>query len=445
MYPNKPPTYSLADVTIVINFFYRLDLLKECIRRIRSNHPSIKIIVFNRSGLELLKVYPDAKEDFEFVRHHPQVTLINLPYNHSEANIKNYLLQDVTHKTPLIFYCDESIHFTPKSKLDHLLDIINYHDADVVSGCIADSDDYVYATAANITYELDENNNFKIIYLVDPSELVLHGNKHEFKKVDYVTDFYLFKTEVLAQTKWDENLQPPYDDIEFFTKLKQRKCNVVVTPSFIVRKENKTKYKLYYSITDVLPEKPYFQVDIKTKGYKTYIPLGSYFEEPRIGRPDIVVLTTGYSGSRVIVKLLSLLGYKIPDLDDEIQESSAVLKWVSHYVKSRSKRGDLHELESIISTWPRPWVFKDPKTTPFLEDLMFIFEKYKPLLIVNRKQEEDITNSWKNKEDANFTKFERFKERLESIDKVAAYWPWDKIELSYEDIRDFVKWWDRPL
>lgn len=87
---------------------------------------------------------------------------------------------------------------------------------------------------------------------------------------------------------------------------------------------------------------------------------------------NIVILTSGRSGSTILAKMLRAMGWSLPCADDEYAEHVRFRE-----VSDKIVRGKPHT-ESMLaevasSLQPEPWVLKDPR-------LVTTFERWKPYL-----------------------------------------------------------------
>lgn len=208
---------NLNDVTICIKSFLRFDCLKKTINDTREKYPNIKIFVADDSEMDLPELNVDK--------------IFKFPFYTGASECKNYLIDQVN--TPFIFFMDDDCIFETGGQIEKFLNAIKKYDLDIVSG---------------LSHNLQKSSPSSI-KLKDGVLYRTHWDiniKDGIPYADLLPQFFIAKTSILKNNKWDPELKTS-EHLPFFLKLKQNNvnCSFIFNNRFINKQCTNSLYKKY--------------------------------------------------------------------------------------------------------------------------------------------------------------------------------------------------------
>lgn len=160
-------------------------------------------------------------------------------------------------------------------------------------------------------------------------------------------------------------------------------------------------------------------------------------DEPiKKGRPNVVVLAVGLSGSSLVVAMMEALGWKGNRPDPRFHE----LPWVSE-VNDRLLRGEVFpegKVAAKLSALRQPWVLKDPRFVRTLHEWLPSISPYHPALLCLDRDPAAVVESYRKREmlvDGRPGLYGRtVDELIADAAEQARRWPGHTMRLGYEAV-----------
>lgn len=155
-------------------------------------------------------------------------------------------------------------------------------------------------------------------------------------------------------------------------------------------------------------------------------------------RPNVILFGIGHSGTSIATKMLHALGWCDGDADQEFAESVSIRE-----VNEAALHGHLNEeaASKALKSLPQPWALKDPRFVHTIEYWYPLFTDYEPVLVWLFRNPDSIAASYRRRNEQL-----RFglsvNESCELAGQTFAQWPWMKLLVTYENLRDAVRLFD---
>lgn len=235
-----------------------------------------------------------------------------------------------------------------------------------------------------------------------------------WKPCDMVFDFCLLRKDC---GRWDNNIKIGGEHRKFFEHIQGR---VAYTPMV----------KAYHDITGRTPEYMAF----RNRSTEPPVLWDSAVYKHHVSRSNILVFGVGHSGTTILTQMLMGLGWKNPRADKEFAEDTVIREYNQHEQYGRDPTAALLGL-------PQPWVIKDPRFVVTLEHWYEAFVKFDVTMVYITKD---------NIEESYIKRGERLdqshggysvKELIELAERKFDAWPWTKIRVRYEDLKEALTLW----
>jgi len=208
----------MDDVTILIKTFLRDEYLFNCIRSAKEQYPDINLIV--------------ADDGHHSDNKHRRLSdlgvsqYIRLPFNSSPITIgRNLMVQAAT--TPYVVISDDDFTYTPNTRLEDLRTMMDI--VDIAGGAI-------WQDGKIRRYEgvfRPVNPERMGMYTIIGQECSVH-NGVQYVPAEYVFNFFLAKTGLLRNVKWDERMRASYEHEDFFLSAKNYGAKCAYCPNSVV-------------------------------------------------------------------------------------------------------------------------------------------------------------------------------------------------------------------
>jgi len=207
----------MLDTTIIITAFDRPECLDRLLVSIFQYYPDIPIIIVDNGFIEYEP--PDLfKHKVGLIRMEPDVGL---------SACRNKAIEHV--KTKYVFVMDDDVIFTDTTKIYNFISIFHEDSIiDIVGGVLYDEDHgklpgvHKIPGVENIIAQCDIDLEIKggtLYKYPSPDFLKRTKSGVHYKYVDYVINFFLAKTSLFKEIKWDEDLKLA-EHFDFFLRLK---------------------------------------------------------------------------------------------------------------------------------------------------------------------------------------------------------------------------------
>ena len=191
------------NITAIIKTFERPDKLRNLYDSLRKYYPNLPVVIVDDSEMPMSDTW-DA-----------QTRYVHTDYDIGLSAGRNLAVSFV--KTPFTLLLDDDFLFTPKTKIEEFLNILETTDFQVVAGQVLD-----FGWKRRVfrgMLEIHED----VLYLNNYHK----GPKHQgYVRYDFVLNFFWARTQILRDFPWDSELKIREHEV-FFWRLK--KNNVLVT------------------------------------------------------------------------------------------------------------------------------------------------------------------------------------------------------------------------
>jgi hypothetical protein len=253
-----------------------------------------------------------------------------------------------------------------------------------------------------------------------------------YRLCDMVWNFALFRREMLADHRWDDELKLGEHAPYFYEVKRAAKWRVACVPEVACYHvpDDRTPQYLGYRRRAV----EYFRGYLRRQGLKDYRRIAPReFVDETETKPPVVVLGVGHSGTSILARMLHAAGWDAVDADQPFAESVSV-RALNQYVQ---QHGFLppRRARTLLGSLPRPWAVKDPRFVMTLHhwmphlaaldarpalvritrDLSHVAESYR-----RRGYRGDLTHMLRQREAMCLQQYER--------------WPWGKLTIEYEKL-----------
>jgi hypothetical protein len=430
---DNPPQapFALADITLVVTSFLRFDCLRRLLSSVRHYYPGLAMIVADQSG-EMA-----TGDDSEYCRRFPGVTWLALPYDCGLSAARNAAVR--AGRSPLVFLCDDDEIFTPDTRLEALLDVLNSdRSVQLASGLIRQhGKEHGGRIAGGWSADLTFDEATGTLHAAPPArpwQATASGTW--YRRVDRFVNVFLARRELLMAHPWNERHKISGEHLDHCLRLQRAGAVAAYTPQCIIgeRKSNSPKY-------EQLRKRGRGKQSHADLGVKNKTGLWAFAAEAGVGalarpadapRPEppcIVLLTVGHTGSTVVAGLFGALGWHLPDNDPEYNEPRAIREANRAFL-----RGEKVDCQRIITDLPRPWLIKDPRFSQTLERWLPAFAEFKPMLVWLERNEAAVRASWQRRGEP----LDLLGKRQKAAETAFEYWPWAKRKIDFEAVGRWV-------
>lgn len=213
---------TLADVTICVTSFLRMDYLRRFIVSVREHYPTLPIIVADNSPAEVQSI-PDA----EWVKAQPGVRFLALPYDAGLPACRNAAV--VAAETPLVMIAEEDFVFTRETRLEAMLDVLNDFRPHVVGGLARWNDGPAnhWSYRIRIHHQVAAMSDLRTPWYFTPRGV-------RFRETESCLNFFLARRDVLVAVPWDEQFTIGHEHFDQTLTWKATGVKVVYTTAAII-------------------------------------------------------------------------------------------------------------------------------------------------------------------------------------------------------------------
>lgn len=199
----------VSDFTAIIKTFERPKVCQRLIDSVRKFYPNVPIIVAD-----------DSRQPNEYQNAHT----LKMPFNVGLSKGRNELVDNVD--TPYFLLLDDDFIFTPKTKIENFVQVLDHTHVDLIGGKL---DNIIRGKRKPYHWQ-------RIFWKVDNQLWLKHGKHYEISGVsvcDTVLNFFLARTDVVRELRWDERLKV-VEHTDFFLRAKLFGLTVGYTHSVVV-------------------------------------------------------------------------------------------------------------------------------------------------------------------------------------------------------------------
>lgn len=408
----------LEDVTVCMTAFRRPRKVEAQLESLRKYYPQVKVIIGD-NGDDL----PNVAED-EFTR------LIQLPFDSGISKSRNFLYGLVT--TPFILTIDDDNLWTENTQIERFLSVLDHDPKIGIVGGWQDDREKNQRIGWHLKFHEHKQ---ELSATVSRGPVRITSDGVPYWETDSVLNFSLARKELFENCAWADDLKM-CEHWEYFYRLKQfGKWRVVFCP-------------WVGSIHDPLP---------RAKAYTDFRFRKNEFEQSSLnrhgltsrqnfpwsdadgcgpGKPNLIILTPGHTGSSVITAGLHQLGWNAPEDYDNYSESKSIR--AIHDDAKQTGNFDQSRVRAALAKLPQPWAIKDPRFSEHLLKWLPELEEYAPTLVYLSRDAAEISKSFQRRGESWWLAASRVKKCQE----IFAAWPWSRLEFDFDDIASSVQLFD---
>lgn len=403
-----------SSLTLLVTHFDRPAHLDRCISSIRKYYPKIRIIVGDNSVQER----PTVPDDVRLLIAEPDCGL---------SALRNQLVSEAS--TEYVAILEEDFIFTEETDLARLADVLDENPrvglaaGSLWSGPALSSLSVEVGCAPGAQYHFHDKRG--------PYNVTLRGTV--WQRCDVVLNFFVARREVLAANPWPEEIKIGDEHYKWFIDLsKNRAFDIAHVPAVTAQHDRTNRSEHYQAF----------------RNRSEWKQLGNYISQEGLRglayRPPIVVLGVGHSGTTILTKMISVLGWTVPDNDADYYEPKEIRD-----ANIALLSGVPVDTVGLVRKLKAAWLVKDPRmvvTLPqWTEAIATTASKFgSPLLVWIVRDSCEVAKSYERRgeptsdshggmsvADLEALAFRRYQE-----------WPWAKVQFKYEDLAAAIGLWE---
>jgi glycosyltransferase involved in cell wall biosynthesis len=403
----------LDRITFGITSFERPRLLEQLVASIRVRYPQARILVAD-NGRQKANLPGDVK-------------VLNLEFDCGLSRARNALIDNL--QTEFLLLLEEDFLFTDETRIEPFVEILDTdHEVGMIGGAVRG------ATGRLGLYCLDIDVFRDVMYVQDATRRMrMTGNGTGYRVCDIAWNFGLFRRSFLDMHRWDDRLKVG-EHAAYFHQVKLRgHWRVAATPAVALyhvpdrRSEHYVKHRRR--------AKDYLQQYLEWNGLKDYRRVPPLlFHDDQFGKPNVVVLGVGHSGTTILTRMLHAAGWNTPDADEEFEECV----WMREMNLELIHLGRFNASHAMrrVKELPQPWAVKDPRFVSTLNVWTPLFAELEnpPALVRVVRNSDDVKRSYLRR-GFRGNIHDIIDLRLRQCEKQYANWPWARLTVQYEQLR----------
>lgn len=402
----------LERITFGITSFERPRLLEQLVASIRRRYPQSRILVAD-NGRQKANLPDDVR-------------VLDLEFDCGLSRARNALIDNL--ETEFLLLLEEDFLFTDETRIEPFVEILDSdHEIGMIGGAVRGS------TGRLGLYCLDIDVFRDVMYVQDATRRMrMTANGTGYRVCDIAWNFGLFRRDFLAMHRWDDRLKVG-EHAAYFHQVKLRgHWRVAATPAVALYHVPDRRSDLYVRHRRRAKDYLHQYLDWnRLKDYRRVPPL--LFHDDQFGKPNVVVLGVGHSGTTILTRMLKAAGWNTPDADEEFEECvwmrdmNLELIHLGRFNASRAMRR--------VNALPQPWAVKDPRFVSTLNIWTPLFAELEnpPALVRVVRNTEDVKRSYLrrgfrgNIHDIIELRNRQCEEQYEK-------WPWARLTIQYEQL-----------
>ena len=402
----------LERITFGITSFERPRLLEQLVASIRRRYPQARILVAD-NGRQKANLPNDVR-------------VLNLEFDCGLSRARNALIDNL--ETEFLLLLEEDFLFTDETRIEPFVEILDTDDeVGMIGGAMRGGNGRLGL------YCLDIDIFREVMYVQDATRrmrVTPYGTS--YRVCDIAWNFGLFRREFLTMNRWDDRLKVG-EHAAYFHQAKLRgHWRVAATPSVVIyhvpdhRTEDYNRHRLR--------AKSYVEQYLEWNGLKDYrrVP-PALFHDDAHGKPNIVVLGVGHSGTSVLTRMLQAAGWNAPGSDREFSECV----WMRDLNVKLIQTGlfDAERAMQRLSRMPQPWAVKDPRFVFTLNYWTSLFAELEnpPTLVRIVRNPDEVKRSYLRR-GFRGNVHELIDQRIRLCERQYEKWPFARLIVQYEQL-----------
>lgn len=205
-----------SDVTVILKHFMRENYTRACIESLKQ-YEGIKIFVACDSHVS---------HDFDSFLNENTDLVLKMPFDSGLPAGRNRLLEKV--QTKFFLIGDDDFFYESNTDLSKLLKLMDI--ADIAGGAVQEDGILKHYEGFFVK---DEKRTIEWKRLDVSSSCELYEGI-QYKKCDFVFNFFIAKKEISKKVQWDEHIKISYEHSDFFLMAKDADIKVVYCPEVVV-------------------------------------------------------------------------------------------------------------------------------------------------------------------------------------------------------------------
>lgn len=399
-------------LTAGITSYERPAHLRRCLDTLRALYPDLRVIVADTSATR-----PELPAG---------VDMLQLPHDAGLSAARNALVRAC--QTPYLLIAEDDFLFTPTAPLRPLLDVLE-HDptVDVAGGGVIEAKQY---RPGAFDFERTAG---RLIARPASQPLRTTPSGISYRPCHKVANFLVVRREAVAAHPWPEELKVG-EHAPWFLLLQEAGIRVAHVPTVSIRHDKSGRSKPYREArgrAKQMQEAWFTARGLTFEQDNFYLPL----DLDAAGRPNIVVLGVGHSGTTILVRMLCALGWSAEGLDEEFAEPPRIRE-----LNATARRtGCLPSTARAALPRSMPWIVKDPRFVWTLHLWEPHLRSQRPPLLVwiTRNIERTVASYLRRGRfdgDAQRATTEITGRQAAAAEQFAR-WPWAKIHVDYDQVQ----------
>ncbi len=418
--PDRPP------VTWLVVTYIRHVAVKRCVESILWWYPQDKVVVAEQTYGQRPDPIPPELAALERL---PNVRILWLPRDCGLSRCRNEAVRAA--QTQLVCLLDDDMVVTKETDIAAMWDVMRESGAEIVYGACRSE----RGVTCWLGYLREQAGRLWISAPHPRYRVTCQGTRWQETHVGL--NWFLARKDVLLRVPWDDRIKIVGEHVDHSVRLRRAGVRCAYTPDSIVV-HHRLRVPGYGEQRGRGESLAYVQ---RKLGVAPYLPREQveYGTEPRplwplMELPCIVLLTAGHTGSSVVAAMLHALGWHLPEPSDPWREGEELRQL---NIAARSGRWDPGAAERFLRSLPKPWVLKDPRFCETWRRWLPLLWPYQPVLLWLRRRGADVVASYARRGEP----VKLAQERLRTVARIAASWPWRVLPLDYEHLDAAITLW----
>lgn len=290
-------------------------------------------------------------------------------------------------QTPYILMLEEDFVFTPQTKIEQLLNVLESHPGlGGVGGCTHEPQaPGTVGRGGRIFWDRDFVRLRDRCHLAKPRRPMQRVQGIRNRHCDIVINFGVFRKQMFEQVPWDEQL-PVQEHTDWYWRVYlDARWHFAYCPDVVI---------------DHLRDRPGTEYNSqRSRDFSAYLKEKHGFRfirdnvRPQLNVPNAVVLGTGRCNSTLITQqAIQAFGFNFGNVDKKYYEHQTV-RAINQQLLNTGEFDALWARRTLRSL-PQPWILKDPRWRKTLPHWIGVLKEFDPLLVYLVKDKATVQDSY---------------------------------------------------